>query len=38
MKTRLLALHPYELPELVGVPVAQGHDAYLDWVREQSAG
>ncbi|WP_235577611.1 divalent-cation tolerance protein CutA [Rhodanobacter sp. Root480] len=38
MKTRLLMLHPYELPELVGVPVAQGHRAYLDWVREQSAG
>jgi periplasmic divalent cation tolerance protein len=38
MKARLLALHPYDLPELVGVPVAQGHEAYLDWVRQQSAG
>jgi periplasmic divalent cation tolerance protein len=37
MKTRLLALHPYDLPELVGVPVAQGHGAYLDWVRAQTA-
>jgi periplasmic divalent cation tolerance protein len=35
MKARLLALHPYELPELVGVPVTQAHDAYLDWVRAQ---
>jgi len=37
MKARLLTLHPYDLPELVGVPVAQGHEAYLDWVRQQSA-
>ncbi|WP_199100843.1 divalent-cation tolerance protein CutA [Dyella sp. ASV21] len=33
LKARLLALHPYELPELVAVPVALGHEAYLDWVR-----
>ena len=33
LKERLLALHPYELPELIAVPVTQGHQAYLDWVR-----
>lgn len=27
LKERLLALHPYELPELIAVPVAQGHEA-----------
>ena len=32
MKGRLLALHPYELPELVAVEVAAGHAGYLDWV------
>jgi len=32
MKSRLLALHPYELPELIVVEVASGHAAYLDWV------
>jgi periplasmic divalent cation tolerance protein len=34
LKTRLLELHPYELPELVAVPVQRGHEAYLDWVRQ----
>ncbi|MGH8159870.1 MAG: divalent-cation tolerance protein CutA [Rhodanobacter sp.] len=34
LKTRLLALHPYELPELIAVPVERGHSAYLDWVRQ----
>jgi periplasmic divalent cation tolerance protein len=33
LRERLLALHPYELPELIAVPVERGHGAYLDWVR-----
>lgn len=33
MQARLLALHPYELPELIAVPIERGHAAYLDWVR-----
>lgn len=35
LKERLLALHPYELPELIAVPVTEGHRPYLDWVRDQ---
>lgn len=34
LKARLLQLHPYELPELIAVPVNFGHTAYLDWVRQ----
>ena len=34
LKARLLQLHPYELPELIAVPVEFGHTAYLDWVRQ----
>jgi periplasmic divalent cation tolerance protein len=33
LKERVLALHPYELPELIAVPVTCGHAPYLDWVR-----
>jgi len=33
LKARLLELHPYELPELIAVPVEHGHAAYLAWVR-----
>lgn len=36
LKTRLLALHPYELPELIAVPVERGHAAYLDWIRHSA--
>jgi periplasmic divalent cation tolerance protein len=29
--------HPYDLPELVRIPVPDGNLAYLDWVREGCA-
>ena len=38
LRTRLLQLHPYELPELIAVPVEHGHQAYLEWVRANAAG
>ncbi len=28
------AHHPYELPEIIAVPVEQGLAPYLDWVRQ----
>jgi periplasmic divalent cation tolerance protein len=30
---RVRELHPYELPELVRLPLSGGSPAYLDWVR-----
>ncbi len=32
---RLRALHPYEVPEILVIPVATGLPAYLGWVAEQ---
>jgi periplasmic divalent cation tolerance protein len=29
---RLQSLHPYEVPELLVIPVAGGSEAYLDWL------
>jgi periplasmic divalent cation tolerance protein len=34
LKSRIAALHPYELPELVAIPVCAGAENYLAWVRE----
>lgn len=28
--------HPYELPEIVAVPIGPGLPAYLDWVAEET--
>jgi len=31
---RVVELHPYEVPEVLVLPIEAGHDAYLAWVRE----
>jgi len=32
LRARLVELHPYEVPELVVLDVAGGHEPYLSWV------
>jgi periplasmic divalent cation tolerance protein len=34
---RLGALHPYEVPEFLVLPVVDGSDVYLRWMRESTA-
>jgi periplasmic divalent cation tolerance protein len=34
LEARLRALHPYEVPEFLVIPVAGGSAAYLQWVGE----
>ena len=29
--------HPYDVPELLALPVSAGLDAYVDWVAEEVA-
>ena len=31
---RVHALHPYELPEVIALPVCGGSQRYVDWVRQ----
>lgn len=38
LRERLVELHPYELPELVAVEIAEALPAYLDWLARQTAG
>ncbi len=33
LESALRAEHPYELPEILAVPVEQGLQGYLDWVE-----
>lgn len=35
---RVLALHPYRVPEILVLPVEAGLDAYLRWVQDESGG
>ncbi len=36
LRTRVVKLHPYETPEVIVVPVIDGHPPYLDWVASET--
>ncbi len=38
LEARIRALHPYEVPEIIAVPVVAGSAGYLDWVTRGSSG
>ena len=35
LRARVVELHPYEVPEVLVLPVGGGHPPYLAWVRNQ---
>jgi len=37
LERAIRAGHPYELPEIIAVPIERGLAAYLDWVATESA-
>jgi hypothetical protein len=37
LEAAIRARHPYELPEIVAVPLARSLPAYLDWVVAETA-
>ena len=34
---RVRELHPYEVPEFVVIPIVDGNDAYLKWIRDSTS-
>lgn len=34
---RIRALHGYQMPEIVAIPIATGDPDYLDWIRRETA-
>lgn len=38
LRTRVHELHEYDVPEFIVMPVAGGSEAYLNWIRESTAG
>lgn len=32
LRERVLALHSYEVPEIVALPITQGHLPYMEWI------
>lgn len=37
LEAAIRAVHPYELPEIVAIPIERGLPAYLDWVTAETA-
>ncbi len=38
LQSRVEALHPYDVPEILVLPVAGGHAPYLEWVASEVSG
>jgi periplasmic divalent cation tolerance protein len=38
VEAAILARHPYELPEIVAVPIHHGLQRYLDWINAETSG
>ena len=36
LETRIRQLHPYELPEIIALPISHGLPAYLNWVAAET--
>jgi periplasmic divalent cation tolerance protein len=36
LEARIRELHPYEVPEIVALPITQGLPAYLNWVAAET--
>jgi periplasmic divalent cation tolerance protein len=38
VRARVVSLHPYEVPEVIALPVTDGHAPYLEWMIRESGG
>lgn len=36
IEDKLIALHPYDVPEVIALPIVKGLPAYLDWITENT--
>ncbi len=36
LEKKLKELHPYEVPEIIALPIQKGSRAYLDWLKKET--
>jgi len=36
LETQVRKLHPYTTPEIIAVPIIEGFEGYLDWLKEET--
>ncbi|WP_455380627.1 divalent-cation tolerance protein CutA [Acidihalobacter prosperus] len=37
LEKTILAIHPYELPEIIATPITQGLSGYLNWIESSTS-
>jgi periplasmic divalent cation tolerance protein len=36
LRDRVVALHPYQVPEIIALPLVEGSSPYLAWLRDET--
>jgi periplasmic divalent cation tolerance protein len=36
LETAIAGTHPYQVPEIIALPILTGHPPYLDWIRTET--
>lgn len=36
LTARVVELHPYDVPEIIALPIIQGYSPYLHWIQEET--
>jgi periplasmic divalent cation tolerance protein len=36
LRERVVELHPYDVPEVIAIPIVSGHAPYLKWIDEST--
>ena len=36
VEEKILKIHPYEVPEIIALPLIQGYSKYLDWISKET--
>ncbi len=36
LEKKVKQLHPYDVPEIISIPIVKGHTPYLDWLSTQT--
>lgn len=37
LRAALADAHPYDVPEIIALPITQGYEPYLDWIGQNTA-
>jgi len=35
LEKEILSIHPYEVPEIIALPIVKGYSAYLNWIDRE---